>query len=560
MCGELSPIIARYEFENGAFVESGSITVGGVTGLRDVAIGPENVIYVADEHDGKDLAISADENAWTHAGKFEQREYPGKIGPFRIARRGKFVIVDDLLAHSLEITSVDTRGFPNSGSAITIEHDGPIWSFDARETSRGLLVAAGGVEDRKLDRSGGFFGYIDSFVFLYEIENGVLKKIGEQNVSELGVVTPKAISLRVDDPKRASVFVTGYGGENAARISWNMDDGSIGRISSVPLAPGSAAIAEISAGSYVVANSLLDGWESISDRGIVFTSVPSTRSRSVDSKVGEAIFFTSLMAPNASSEGAHSRFTCETCHFEGYVDGRTHFTGREDIHATTKPLRGLVNNRPHFSRALDPDLATVSMNEFRVANAGNDTSEWFAVNPADFPWLHEIGIETDLLGPEDLRRDLVAFLMDFSHSENPATENHHEWSDSEALGARAFNQYCARCHEPRLAADDPNSRVANAEWKRLVFDERGAIVWARSTYEKTGVTPYVHELGTRVPGLRRLYKKRPYFTNGSAPDLASVLSRARFHGVEFFHDHAPPGTEPLPPEDQKDIIDFLNLL
>ena len=65
------------------------------------------------------------------------------------------------------------------------------------------------------------------------------------------------------------------------------------------------------------------------------------------------------MAPSSSSEGAKSRFSCETCHFEGYVDGRTHHTGRGDVRATTKPLVGLFNNRPHFSRALDPDLTTV---------------------------------------------------------------------------------------------------------------------------------------------------------------------------------------------------------
>ncbi len=556
--GELSNIITRDRFGSGS---AGAIAVSGVRGLRDLAIGPEGVLYVADERDGKWLAIAANENAWMHGEPFEQREYPGKIAPFRIARVGSHVIVDDLLAHALTIVSVDARGFPIPSSAVDIKHDGPIWSFDAKETSAGLVIAAGGVEDRPLDRSGGFFGWIDSYVFLYRVSSGVAKKIGEQNVSELGVVTPKAISLDVDSDDSVSVFATGYGGENAARISWTLSSGSVSRIITVPFAPGSAAIAVISKGSYVAANSLLDSWETISDRGNAHVTSPtrSTHPRSQASRIGEALFFTSLMAPNNFSEGAHSRFTCETCHFEGYVDGRTHYTGREDIHATTKPLRGLVNNRPHFSRALDPDLATVSVNEFRVASAGNGVSEWFVVNPADFPWLHELGVEAESLSAEDLRRDLISFLMDFSHSENP-TDALGNFSPHEQHGAEVFRDRCESCHEARLAADDPQSRVPFAAWARLIFLERGAIVWGRNTYEKTGVVPYVHELGARVPSLRRLEKKRPYFTNGTAPDLASVLARARYRGADFFHDGASADAAGLAPSEQTDVIEFLKLL
>ncbi len=93
--------------------------------------------------------------------------------------------------------------------------------------------------------------------------------------------------------------------------------------------------------------------------------------------LGEALFFTTLMGPWNKSDGPLSRFTCETCHFEGYVDGRTHHTGRGDVHAVTKPLLGLFNNRPHFSRALDPDLVSVAFNEFRVAGAKSGRDPWY---------------------------------------------------------------------------------------------------------------------------------------------------------------------------------------
>jgi len=104
----------------------------------------------------------------------------------------------------------------------------------------------------------------------------------------------------------------------------------------------------------------LDAWVVASPSGNTLVRVDdaSESTRSTESRLGEALLFTTLMAPWNRSDGRLSRFTCETCHFEGYVDGRTHFTGRGDVHATTKPLLGLFNNRPHFSRALDRDITT----------------------------------------------------------------------------------------------------------------------------------------------------------------------------------------------------------
>jgi cytochrome c peroxidase len=64
-------------------------------------------------------------------------------------------------------------------------------------------------------------------------------------------------------------------------------------------------------------------------------------------------------------------------------------------------------------------------------------------------------------------------------------------------------------------------------WEAMIF-HGGPIVWASSQYEKTGVVPYVHDEGARTSSLRRLYKKRPYFTNGSAPDLETALRAVRF--------------------------------
>src|SRR6202042_1726645 len=154
--------------------------------------------------------------------------------------------------------------------------------------------------------------------------------------------------------------------------------------------------------------------------------------------------------------------------------------------------------------------------EFGVANRHNGRDPWFALTPADVPWLADA---PRALTPEALRTALMAFLMDFTHCANPAAQDHAQLTELERAGAAVFRDRCAGCHAPRLVADDPESAVRFEDWPSLVLSPAGPIVWATSDYAQTSVVPYVHPLGTRVPSLRRLYKKWPYFTNGSAKSL-----------------------------------------
>jgi hypothetical protein len=101
--------------------------------------------------------------------------------------------------------------------------------------------------------------------------------------------------------------------------------------------------------------------------------------------------------------------------------------------------------------------------------------------------------------------------------------------------------------------------VPFARWEELVLDG-GAIVWARDGYEKTGVVPYVHERGARPSSLRRLYRKRPYFTNGAARSLEHVLAMAGWADGSFFHAGAPAGAERLTAGEQSALAAFLRLL
>jgi cytochrome c peroxidase len=156
---------------------------------------------------------------------------------------------------------------------------------------------------------------------------------------------------------------------------------------------------------------------------------------------------------------------------------------------------------------------------------------------------------------------MLRFLAALTHEPNPRVRGRSAFSVEEARGADAFRARCESCHQARTVSDVEDTRVAFAEWPRHVFSETGGIVWARDGYEDTGVEPRVHESGARPSSLRRIARKRPYFTNGSATDLAAALatSGTRDDG-RFSHACATPTCTPLDEDAQRALLAFLLLL
>jgi hypothetical protein len=115
---------------------------------------------------------------------------------------------------------------------------------------------------------------------------------------------------------------------------------------------------------------------------------------------------------------------------------------------------GLFENRPHFSRALDPDLAAVAENEFRVAGARSGHDPHFSVDVAGTPWLGDLGLDGEAFDPKELRLALMSFFMSFSHRANPRAHGRTHFSDEERAGASSFRERCDRCHEARTATAD----------------------------------------------------------------------------------------------------------
>ncbi len=520
-------------------------------GVADLACGAEGVVHVLPA-DGSSL-LTLDRE-----GHILDRR-PSLDGGLRLLRRGAYLLESSLFERTLRVWQLSRRGVPERELG-RVAHDGTLWAFDAQVRAGELVIAVSGVQNEALVRVHGEFENIDSFVWLYSLTGGELRELASLNVSEHGVVVPKAVGLEVvGESLVLRALASGSGRLLRARFE---PGGVAPRVETSPALPGASDAVFGSDGAVSYASPLFDAWVRLDAAGAHPRRVDPERRPDGDVRLGEALFFTELIAPDNVSSGAHSRFSCETCHFEGGVDGRKHYTGRGDVHVITKPLFGLANNRPHFSRAQDPDLSSVSHNEFRVAGAGSGTDPWFTLESARLPWLRELGVERAALSPLELRAALVDFLYAFSHAPNPAVAGRARFSALEQRGAQAFAEHCQGCHAPRLSADEPQSAQPFEAWERLVFRRNAPLVWARGDYEQTGVVPYVHERGTRVTSLRRLALKPRYFTNGAAPTLEAVLDGFRDTRSGALHDAGRENARlpPLSVETRRALLAFLRLL
>ena len=340
-----------------------------------------------------------------------------------------------------------------------------------------------------------------------------------------------------------ALLVSGFGGERMARFS--VDGTHLELIETLPVGPGTNDIAlagDDSSPIAVLANPLVDGvvrLELANGRQTArLQPTPELDTiRSFESRLGEALFYTTLLTPANRSAGELSRFTCEACHFEGGIDGRVHFSGRGRIYASTRPLFGLADNLPLFSRGGAESLAVMVEAEFRVAN--QQRQDTFFIRSQKHPWLKALGKPPQAIDPLLQRRAFLKFFTEFDHRPNPWRSARPVSNSRVHRGLQIFQKRCLDCHQPHSATDADKLLPLN----RILLGDHPDTpepIWAAPLFFKTGITPYVDRAGTRVPTLRRIRSKYPYFTNGSSPDLRHLLQRFRYRGSDVRHNlHAP---------------------
>lgn len=512
---------------------TGEVVVAGATGLRSIAAKPGGGWWLADRHRGRILSVDA-------RGQVQGERACG--GALQVVHVQRWVAANCMLDHRVEVFEATDELQP----VASVTHDGPMWSLGARAVEGTLELAVGGVEDHPLERRDGSFGYIDSFVFVLRLNGDALERQAAVNVGAHGVVTPKFVAWH-----DSAWWASGAGGMSLVRI----EPGPAPNVQAWSVPAGLTGLAWRGQ-EMLAADPLLDQWVHLdAQQQASWVEIDSEDARTDSQRLGEALVFTTLLAPRATTEGRNSRFTCETCHFEGTVDGRVHYTGRADVHASTKTLRGLVGNHPHFSRALDRSTVDMIHNEFRVANANTEQDPWFALDTTTYPWLAAL-TSTATWQPAQLRGAVLEFLAIFTPDGNPAVARQGGYSPLQRRGAERFAQACEGCHQARRVADDPGSRLPFEAWEADLF-ATGSILWASEQRHRTGVEPYVHEDGPRVPSLRRLWVKRPYLTQGTAPTLDAVLLGFR-EGSAAVHG-AGEGAQ-LSAEDRAALVAFLDLL
>lgn len=549
--GELSNELGFYRVGSGNISELGKLSLPGVVSIREVEFLPDDrTIFLTDPW--RDMLVRiklpADWSRRIRNGNIsdlalEISEYQIGAEPIDLEYSNGYLAVNLLLDHKLLLLPTQ-HGIPDITGATAIAHAGPMWGFDIAPDGEGLRIAIGGVEDRPLDRTGGEFGWVDSFVFLYSFQQPGTEPglIASKNVSELGMITPKVVRFRDRNVPTSTIFAAGFGSGVITELERTGETFEPVESRNVPPGTTDFTFGEGGLTGLTLANTLVDAIYSLSPSTHSADMTPSYRPSSTTRNplnfLGEMLIFTELMAPNNVSDSVLSRFTCETCHFEGGIDGRTHYTGREQIFATTKPVQGLANNVPLFSRGGDETMASMTLAEFKAANQGDGT-ELFSLQTHDYPWLAHFVELPDSIGPEMLRRAFLSYLASYSRPYHPLRADSTPLTEGARAAIETFRQRCGFCHQPLFTTSNRFEGVEHEEWPTWLESEQNDLVWGAPHFSKTGIEPYVSPRGTRVTSLRRVTQKYPYFTNGSSQTLRDVLERFRYNGSDSWH-HVPP--------------------
>lgn len=449
----------------------------------------------------------------------------------------------------LAVLPLDARGQP--GPSIGLETVAP---FRAARFDGALLWTAG-YRQARVRRNNGLIENLESFLYAYrkdDLARGVLTPVHAVDLAAAHLADAVAVT-----PVASGILVAVSGSHRLARVDARVDAraDTAQPGAAVVARPGAFVISDVLAeGEWIFTVGLLDDALYVHrerDLGLVETVplVPgSAPAPATDYALGEVLFYSKAMW--ADTPGNH--FTCNSCHWEGVNDHRVHPGFRESRWELGRPAAGVGMLSPIFTPGQASGI-TAAVNGF-VRSL--DARYWTEREAGT--WLDPVEVEIApgrraLLSPHDLRRALLTYLARMPVEPGFLRPPGQPFSASALRGAALFWRDCARCHQPSPHMAAPELLGRDAALEHLI--ER-PLAFGAARREKTGVLPYFTAQGNRVSPLTQLGRGGPFFSNGSARNLAEALRRTD-PGQPLVHAAENAAAPFYQPDQAQDLIDFL---
>jgi hypothetical protein len=519
-------------------------------GFRDLAVSEAHGrVYVIDSRDDALWVLDL-------GGAVQGRVslVPGAYGVGTLGDDALFVLAGN--QPHLSVLPLDERGLP--GPPTGIETVAPFRTARAG----GELLWTAGYRQTRVRRKDGPVENLESFVYAYrsaDLARGVLAPVRAVDLAAERLTDPVAVA-----PAATGILAALSGSHRLVRIETRAQrEPAVTAAPAVTARPSAFVTSDVLAeGPWIFAVGLLDDALYVhcqSDLALVET-VPlavgpgvepqpeSQPEPATDYAIGEVLFYSKALWADTQS----NQFTCNGCHWDGGNDHRVHPGFRESRWELARPAAGVGMLAPIFTPGQSSSI-TVAVNGFVRA-----LDERYWTEREAHAWLDPVEVEIApgrrvLLSPHDVRRALLTYLARQPVEPGFLRAPGQPFSDSALRGAALFWRDCARCHEPspRMGTGSTLGREAALDYlidRPLAF---GAARW-----EKTGVLPYFTERGNRVSPLTQLGRGGPFFSNGSARNLADVLQRTD-PGRPLVHAPENVAAPFYRPEQVQDLIDFL---
>ncbi|MGF1467575.1 MAG: hypothetical protein ACFCGT_15730 [Sandaracinaceae bacterium] len=355
----------------------------------------------------------------------------------------------------------------------------------------------------------------------YGIGAGGPSRVHDVDLRQWRLVDPTKLSVLEDG--RVAVVATG----SRAVGLYDPARGALERVA-VGLAPAGAA----PFGSTLAVVGRLDDTVTLADRGPPLRLTPNRAP--TPAELGEVLFTDRLLW----DDHVDNDFTCNSCHWEGRSDHRMHPGFREARWERTRTTAGTGMVAPLFTPMQAPTLTRAIEGFLEVL----DRRHWTEGSAPRDMLRFTVGLRRVRLRPKDVRAALLHYLMGRRVEPGPWRRPDRTFPPAARAGLVRFRDACARCHEPTRSLRD-RARVPDDALEATLRER--PLAFGAPLFIDSGVEPRFTPAGQRVSPLIELGRGGPYFSNGSAPTLDSVLRRTdptarRVHAPA--HAERPPGS------------------